>query len=376
MIFFEPNPFRSRLHVLEPLLRAVPDNRSVVVMPPRVGDAQWQEFRRDVGEADLIFVDGVSTRQHPGGPGVRDLRRMLGRVMREVKSGDEVCFTALDDWMTSVVGSLDLLFRLRRRSRRLWFVKYRSTVLFERPRSVRSLAIRLTVWLVLTVSAGRLVIFDERYRGRAGVAAVWPDPWAGDFGTRPPAAARERLGLPTDSSVIGLIGYQDARKGFPRAVRTLLALDDRGWRGHCLVLGRVDLQLAGDLAALESALGERLHHETTFVPDEALPDYFAACDVVLMPYDVSFSSTSGVLARAAASGVPVVTGTHGLVGHRVTSFGLGATAPLDDTRAWCDAVERLLGGSGFQASDAIAWAATSHIDRFVSSARATFGESS
>jgi hypothetical protein len=97
---------------------------------------------------------------------------------------------------------------------------------------------------------------------------------------------------------------------------------------------------------------------------------------VLMPYDVSFSSTSGVLARAAASGVPVVTGTHGLVGHRVTSFGLGATAPLDDTRAWCDAVERLLGGSGFQASDAIAWAATSHIDRFVSSARATFGESS
>jgi len=97
-----------------------------------------------------------------------------------------------------------------------------------------------------------------------------------------------------------------------------------------LVVFKVDLKFIDRFNQLKSEFIEKIVHIDRFIDEGALPDVFACADVFLLPYARSFNSTSGTLPRAAASGVPVISGDHGLVGHRVQEYGLGEVFKIED----------------------------------------------
>jgi glycosyltransferase involved in cell wall biosynthesis len=82
--------------------------------------------------------------------------------------------------------------------------------------------------------------------------------------------------------------------------------------------------------------------------ESALSLYFAAGDLIFMAYDPSFTSTSGVLTRAAASGVPVITYKTGLVGWRTEKYKLGLIVKEEsDLDEVCDSITKFLNQSNF-----------------------------
>lgn len=113
------------------------------------------------------------------------------------------------------------------------------------------------------------------------------------------AEAREELGLPHDSYIFLSIGFLQAHKGFDRAVCAYRGLDPR--RATLEIVGslRVDdpeyVWYVDGLRDLVTATpGATLHEQ--YVTDNAFDLWLVACDSVVLPYRMIWSS--GVGARA------------------------------------------------------------------------------
>lgn len=116
-------------------------------------------------------------------------------------------------------------------------------------------------------------------------------------------AARERLGLPADGTILVCPGFLHPDKGFERAMEAF------GGSGRLYVVGSVRDQTPANLAYAERvrALATRLpgvELVERFADDDEFDAWIAAANVVVLPYRRSWSS--GILARAQALGTPAV----------------------------------------------------------------------
>lgn len=367
----EPNPFASRLHVLGPLLRAARDEYSEVVVwhSLRNADNHWQEWLNDIPNVQLRAIRDLPAMDGPRTAGVQRLLKHLRAVLEAVKSepGD-VLFTALDDYLVPAAILSPYLWLLRRRSRRVFVIKYRVQVVLDSSRSLRGVGVSLLTRFVLQVLGSPLLCFDERFSKCGNVVAL-PDPWDGPFGVVSPTVARPTLGFSPGDNVVALIGRQDRRKGFPVAARALSKLAECRPDVKLMILGAVDPDFNAELQLLQDCYGDRLYHHSMFVTDAELPNYFASASLILLPYAQDFNATSGVLARAAASGVPAIVSDHGLVGFRVRKNGLGSVFPTGDSDALLVAIQAALTSSSYDLLVAQAWAQSCHASQTASAMR-------
>ncbi len=194
--------------------------------------------------------------------------------------------------------------------------------------------------------ADRLIVLSESVRQdveRLGVrvpVSVAAHPAYDHFG--PPAdrgAARERLGLPLDASVLLFFGFVRRYKGIAALLDAMPAVAARVPGVRLVVAG----EFYGDEAELRAQaapLGEAVRFDADYIPDTRVADYFAAADAVVQPY---LSATqSGVAGIAFHFGRAVVTTDVGGLAADVGDAGL--VVPPNDPKALANALVEILSG--------------------------------
>lgn len=152
------------------------------------------------------------------------------------------------------------------------------------------------------------------------------------------SAARERLGLPADAALIGLVGVIDERKGALTLVRALPELFKQT-KARVVFAGKQSAGVRSAIASLGSdpALGGRLLSIDRFLETEEVLWWVEALDVIclLQPGHIGISS---FVLRADQLGVPVLGSTTGWVGRQIHNHHLGWTVDPGDR----DAIVRVI----------------------------------
>ncbi|MCT7954705.1 glycosyltransferase family 4 protein [Laspinema palackyanum] len=173
------------------------------------------------------------------------------------------------------------------------------------------------------------------------------------FGGVSQAIAREKLGIPQDSSVVFYVGRFDRRKGIETLVRAMSrsTLRDQqdlrlmiggGWRP-----GQSDGKERDRIGSLVEELG--IADLTTFpgrIGHDELPLYYAAANVCVVP---SHYEPFGLVAiEAMASRTPVVASDVGGLQFTVVSEETGLLCPPQDDAAFAVAIDRILSHPDWQ----------------------------
>lgn len=210
------------------------------------------------------------------------------------------------------------------------------------PHEAHFLDVPLTRYLIKVPEA--FVVLSEsverdllRLRPNAKVVRV-PQPIY-DFFPTPPAqqAAREELGLPADQPVVLFFGLVRAYKGLGILLQAMTSLPQT----RLLITGEF-YQPRADYERQIAALGvrDRVHVEDRYIPNEDVPKYFAAADVVVLPY---LSATqSGVSKLAYHFDKPVVITNVGGLAEEVEEGKTGYVVPPNDPTALAAAIEKVL----------------------------------
>ncbi|WP_323960946.1 glycosyltransferase [Arthrobacter sp. JZ12] len=334
VIFFEANPFASRLHVLQPLVAGASETcaHASVLMPRRESGPDLEDFVQNVPSgARIQWVDVSRIPRLHAKVSTRTLLRMLVALRRIAGGKPTIVLTSPDDYVPHLWWIAIALRVLTGRSS-LAMVRYRVADLHPgRPGNLRAAVKRGYFKLVQGILRAHLIVLDERIPTGPRIDRI-PDPWVGPFGGTNREESRTRLGWSQSAKVVALVGRQDDRKGFDVAAKALLS--EPGLFNlselSIVVVGAIDEQFKAWNESLIRQFGERYSQVTEFISDEELALVFSASNVVLLPYHTQFTSSSGVLVRAAASGTPVVASDHGLVGWRVRAYHLGRTFPYPD----------------------------------------------
>jgi glycosyltransferase involved in cell wall biosynthesis len=155
------------------------------------------------------------------------------------------------------------------------------------------------------------------------------------------AAARARLGLPAEGPVLLFFGFVRPYKGLDHLLTAMPDIVARVPRVRLLVAGEFwapAARFAERAAAL--GVGEAVRLDDRYVPNEAVGDYFAAADLVVLPYVEA--SQSAVVPLAAQFGVPVVASRVGGLPDVVADGVTGLLVPPADPVALAAAVVRVL----------------------------------
>jgi glycosyltransferase involved in cell wall biosynthesis len=176
-----------------------------------------------------------------------------------------------------------------------------------------------------------------RFRPKAPIIRV-PQPIY-DFFPAPPSTkvARQQLGLPEESPVILFFGLVRTYKGLGILLQALTHLP------------QVRLLIAGEFyqprseyerQIVELGINGRVRIEDRYLPNEEVPAYFAAADLVVLPY---LSATqSGVSKLAYHFDKPVVITDVGGLAEEVEEGKTGYVAPPNDPIALAAAIEKVL----------------------------------
>jgi glycosyltransferase involved in cell wall biosynthesis len=153
-----------------------------------------------------------------------------------------------------------------------------------------------------------------------------------------PEAARKALGL-EGMRVVLFFGYIRPYKGLATLIEAFGQLQ----------LPEVALLIVGECyedpatyRALISSSGaaDRIRWIDQYVPNEDIPLYYTAADIVVLPYHSG--TQSGVQRIAFAFGKPVVVTDVGGLGEEVRRFGAGEIVPPADPGALAEALRRML----------------------------------
>lgn len=360
-VLVEPLIRGSRLQIVANFLAAM-HGRARVILVTR-SDYRSDHFVELV-EAPGLSPEIVTVDSNLDGAWMRNLTHaefglflnaiiQLDRDLLVKGLGYQLVFMALDDYLVAYLyGAIRIRTRLH--AERVICLKYRVEYLFKINvlHRGRSVLLRVLTRAALLLSGAGLVTFDERMElgARDSAEYVLPDPWFGDFSGLHRDSGRRLLGVNENDFVLLTLGKQDRRKGFEFLLGVMPALMLQS-RAVFVVVGRIESEFVEDFLILQKRYQKRIVHVNSFVPECDLPLYFAAADVFLLPYSSDFTATSGTLCRASASAVPVLATSHGLVGHRVRTNGLGDVFNANDHRGFLAAVDRL-SSSGMRKLDA------------------------
>lgn len=147
--------------------------------------------------------------------------------------------------------------------------------------------------------------------------------------------ARKILALPLDKTIYLSFGFIRDNKNLDLFIRSMSSAEDV----FLLVAGRQQsgkdhpIKHYADIAA-ECGVASRVRFDSAFIPDEQIPVYFGSCNVVLLTYDSSFRSQSGVLNVAACYRKPVLASSgESPLRDAVEDYGLGCFVEPDNVEA-------------------------------------------
>jgi glycosyltransferase involved in cell wall biosynthesis len=186
----------------------------------------------------------------------------------------------------------------------------------------------------------------------------------GPFGNHVPhgdirARSSKAPGAPVRLLIFGVVRPYKGHRELAEAVRLLTM---SGLNIHLTVVGEVwqgYRQPLDDLAALLPP--DRLTIVDRFVDDDEVPAYFAAADLLVLPYHRS--SASGPLLTAMAWGLPVVTTAVGGLVEAAEGYSGAVLVPPRDPAALADGIRSALPLIGTTHADPNSWARAA--DRYV-----------
>jgi glycosyltransferase involved in cell wall biosynthesis len=154
--------------------------------------------------------------------------------------------------------------------------------------------------------------------------------------------ARRRLQIAGDRKLVLFFGSLKPSKGIEYLIRAFARLHEAMPAAHLLIAGE---PLGGDVSGcaaliVELGLENAVSFRPGYVPPEQVPDYFAAADVVALPYLRIYQS--GVLHLAYSFGRPVVATRVGGLAEDVDEGKSGLLVPPADEGALAAALQELL----------------------------------
>ncbi|MCX7930758.1 MAG: glycosyltransferase [Chlorobi bacterium] len=171
-----------------------------------------------------------------------------------------------------------------------------------------------------------------------------------------PDAAKQRLGL-DGKRVVLFFGYIRPYKGLSTLIEAFarVGISD----AVLLIVGECyeDPERYRQLITA-SGNADRIHWVAEYVPNEDVPLYYTAADVVVLPYHSG--TQSGVQRIAFAFGKPVVVTDVGGIAEDVRAYGAGVVVPPRDPEALAAAIKHMLTASSLDAYIAGARRAAEH----------------
>ncbi len=160
-----------------------------------------------------------------------------------------------------------------------------------------------------------------------------------------PTDARKKLNLPSGRQIILFFGGIRPNKGLDILLKALEIIKSLNRRVLLVIagglLGRFNFESYSDMIR-KSDLSEYVQTFIHFIPEEEVDYFFAASDLVVLPY-LKFEAQSGVLLRAYAHKKPVVASNVGAMGELVSSDEVGLVVEPGDAEPLAEAIISILG---------------------------------
>jgi glycosyltransferase involved in cell wall biosynthesis len=191
--------------------------------------------------------------------------------------------------------------------------------------------------------AGNLI---ERYGVRPERISVIPHGADVREGTATRAEARARLALPAERRILLFFGAIRPEKGLGILLQALSSAKRKNPELFLVIAGNPPRGASFDSyrAQIERlGLAADVKVFLRFVEEEEIGDFFAACDLCVLPYE-RFDSQSGVLMQAYVHSRPALVSDLGAMGELVRADGIGLAVPPSDVEALAEAIGRMIGG--------------------------------
>ena len=321
-LLVEPDPGGHRFQSVAALARVAGETSDVVLLTSR-GARERDEYATQLGDVELEVVECFDEIVPP-------TRAYAAAIAEQCRSRDVDQAVLLDAdqalkkwWLVAAQE-----FRGLPRRPRITFMLTRYPARLTLSDRV-GLKMRVTkAGLALAAMATRTVDRVVGYAGREDMAPGLVVKRVRDFAlctahSRDRAALRAELGLPASDTLVGIFGVISARKFAPLV---LDAIVDAGLDAKLLLGGKVFPETAEWLAALPEDLSARVIVRDGFHPDDVLDKLVAASDVVALA--MTNNGPSGIMGKAWAAGVPVVTAGSLVRAREVEGTGNGTSAEL------------------------------------------------
>lgn len=160
------------------------------------------------------------------------------------------------------------------------------------------------------------------------------------------AQARERLGLASDEKVLLFFGFVRPYKGLKHLIHAMPKVKEGLGDVRLLIVGEFGsaedkedyVRQIKDLAESDPELESAIVIKDGYTPDREVEKYFAACDMVVLPYESA--TQSGIVQIAYGFGKPVTVTNVGGLPDVVDNGRTGYVIPPQDEKALAEAVVR------------------------------------
>ncbi|MDT0202566.1 glycosyltransferase [Nocardioides sp. AE5] len=321
-LIVEPDPSGHRFQAVANVARVARRTGEAILLTSTKGreDDAFDGFLADV-ELDVVVVfDEVY-------PATREMARQIAAVCRERDVATVIVMDAdqsLKKWWYVARPAFKGLARKPR-------------VIFMLTRYPAKLGLRDTFGWKLRISKGGLALLSRangtvhRFAGFAGRDDMSPgwivkrarDPAISLAHSRDRAELRAKHGLDPDLPLIGIFGVVGERKNAPMI---LDAMEHAGVEGRLVLAGKVTPEVQEWLDGLDEERRGRIVVRPGFLTDQVMDEMVAAVDVV--PLALTNNGPSGIMGKALAAGVPVVTAGSEVRAREVRATGGGIAVAL------------------------------------------------
>jgi glycosyltransferase involved in cell wall biosynthesis len=324
LVLVEPNPGGHRFQYVRHLVRYEPDS----VVLTSTGATATPEFAAYLGDVPVEVLERYSQPE----PATAEMVSVIAGLARE-RSVDTVVVMDADQslkrwWLEAPRAFRDLprrprvIFLLTRYPARLTFGDRLGWLHRVSKASLAEVA-RARGVLARTVSlAGR----DDRSPGRLVHRVQDPAICEASAADRP--ALREKLDLPADDVIVGILGAISGRKNVPMVASAVAAV---GGAARLLLAGQLEPDVAAWVSSQPASVRSRLIVRDEYLTNERLDAYVAACDIVSIAQDNN--GPSGIMGKALAAGVPVLTAGSVVRARELAAAGPGAGRSTELTAA-------------------------------------------
>ncbi|MGH3475105.1 MAG: hypothetical protein ACRDOT_09365 [Aeromicrobium sp.] len=322
-VIVEPDPVGHRFQAVANVAAVAARTTDVVLLTSTIGAGH---------DAFGVFLAGLDLEVEPRFDAIHPPTRDMARAVADL------CRT--HDVETVVVMDADQSLK------RWWYVaRQEFRGLARRPRVMFMLTrypakLGLTDWFgwKLRIAKGGLVLAARAtgtlhhvagFAGRDDVSRGWlvkraRDPEICIAHSRDRVRLREELGLPHDRTIAGVFGVIEERRNAPMI---LDALERAGLDADLLLAGGIQPEVWDWINGLPDDRRRRVIVRDGFLPNDEMDKLVAAVDVA--PIILTNNGPSGIMGKAHAAGVPVVTAGSEVRAREIRATDGGEAADLD-----------------------------------------------